>query len=982
MAGHVVKGRGADPSANNLLLSLESRIMFDGAAVVTTGAVVVQQGDQQADSTTTLDGATTMDTASVSTAGESSGEGDAALFDALTVLDASTARQEIVFIDSSIEDYEVLTADVNPNATVVLLNSSRDGIQQIAEYLASQQNVDAIHIVSHGSGGTLQLGTAILNIDTMSQEYAALLSQIGSHLSEASDILVYGCEFGKGEAGQAAAMRLSELTGADVSASEDLTGAAELGGDWDLELDIGQIETGVVFGEQGQANFDHILPPPSLDLDSTDTGSFNAAVAFTEQTPVAIAPSATLTDPDGDQIASLTATLSARPDGDMVESLSLNQASTTAAAGLTVTYNPATGILSISGNATAATYEAILRGITYNNTSDNPTTTTRSVSVSVTDATNKSATRTVNINSVTRVDDAPNIVDASVSVNENSANGMAVVDVSDSFTSTDQDRDGQAITYSITGGNASGAFAIDSATGVISVADSTLLDRETISSFTLTVQASDGSLTDTAAITINLSDVDEFDVGAISDTNGTTNAVNENAAMGTLVGITASASDADATTNTMTYSLTDNAGGRFQIDGSTGVVTVLDGTLLDYESATSHSITVRADSADGSFSTQTYTINVNNVNEAPTAVALTNQVTTIAENTVIGAGYKVADIAITDDALGTNGLSLTGTDAASFTIVGSALYYTGASPNYESGKTSYAVTVNVDDVGVGATPDASVNFTLSVTDVNEAPTLTGDLSATVAEGGTYTITGTDLGFSDVDDVAAGVTFTVSGLTNGTVEVNGTAATTFTGTQLAAGQVVFRHDGSETATASFAVNVEDGNEDGSVPVDSTFTVTVTPVNDAPTATITAATFTATEQISLSLVAGGLSVADVDGPSVTASLRVGEGVLNVTAGATGATVLDSGTGTVTISGTQAQINAVLAGNSGATVAYVNGSDTPSASTTLTLTADDGTTASSDTATISVTAVNDPPTLTVTGTNNFTEDAPGNAVGSIVA
>ncbi|MDH4237121.1 MAG: cadherin repeat domain-containing protein, partial [Nitrospira sp.] len=228
---------------------------------------------------------------------------------------------------------------------------------------------------------------------------------------------------------------------------------------------------------------------------------------------------------------------------------------------------------------------------------------------------------------MTAVNDAPDIVDATVALDENSANGTTVYNLSDSFTGTDLDRDGQAITYSITAGNTGGAFAIDSATGVITVLDSSVLNREALSSFNLTVQASDGSLTDTAAITVNLNDVDEFNVGAISDTNGTANAVNENAAAGTVVGITASASDADATTNTITYSLTDNAGGRFQIDGSTGVVTVLDGTLLDYESATSHDITVRADSADGSFSTQTYTINLNNVNDAPTAVVLTNQVT-------------------------------------------------------------------------------------------------------------------------------------------------------------------------------------------------------------------------------------------------------------------------------------------------------------------------------------------------------------------
>ncbi len=71
-----------------------------------------------------------------------------------------------------------------------------------------------------------------------------------------------------------------------------------------------------------------------------------------------------------------------------------------------------------------------------------------------------------------------------------------------------------------------------------------------------------------------------------------------------MVAITALASDADATTNTITYSLDNDAGGRFAIDANTGIVSVADGTLLDYESATFHNITVRATSSDNSFTTQ------------------------------------------------------------------------------------------------------------------------------------------------------------------------------------------------------------------------------------------------------------------------------------------------------------------------------------------------------------------------------------------
>ncbi|MFN9957527.1 MAG: cadherin repeat domain-containing protein, partial [bacterium] len=77
--------------------------------------------------------------------------------------------------------------------------------------------------------------------------------------------------------------------------------------------------------------------------------------------------------------------------------------------------------------------------------------------------------------------------------------------------------------------------------------------------------------------------------------------------------MTAAASDADGTTNTITYALDDSAGGRFAVNSSTGVVTVA-GTI-DYEVNTSHSITVRATSADGSYSTQVFTLQVSDANE-------------------------------------------------------------------------------------------------------------------------------------------------------------------------------------------------------------------------------------------------------------------------------------------------------------------------------------------------------------------------------
>jgi len=99
---------------------------------------------------------------------------------------------------------------------------------------------------------------------------------------------------------------------------------------------------------------------------------------------------------------------------------------------------------------------------------------------------------------------------------------------------------------------------------------------------------------------------------AISDADGSGNGVDEGAANGTAVGITA-----NATTGTgggsVTYALVDDAGGRFAINATTGVVTVANGALIDYDTASSHTIKVLATNSLGALSEQSFTIAVNDV---------------------------------------------------------------------------------------------------------------------------------------------------------------------------------------------------------------------------------------------------------------------------------------------------------------------------------------------------------------------------------
>ncbi|WP_396435504.1 hypothetical protein [Limnohabitans sp.] len=120
--------------------------------------------------------------------------------------------------------------------------------------------------------------------------------------------------------------------------------------------------------------------------------------------------------------------------------------------------------------------------------------------------------------------------------------------------------------------------------------------------------------------------------------------------------------------------------------------------------------------------------NTPKANQAPTALALTGALAgvgknEVAKNTATTTRLKVADIAITDDGLGSNTLSLSGADQDLFEIDGNALYLKAGTALDHEAKTSYAVTVQVQDSTVSNSTALSQNFSLQVTNV-AAPSTT------------------------------------------------------------------------------------------------------------------------------------------------------------------------------------------------------------------------------------------------------------------
>ncbi|MFN7318636.1 MAG: cadherin domain-containing protein, partial [bacterium] len=201
-------------------------------------------------------------------------------------------------------------------------------------------------------------------------------------------------------------------------------------------------------------------------------------------------------------------------------------------------------------------------------------------------------------------------------VDENASIG-AVVQIT--ALATDADATTNTITYSLHDDDG-GRFVIDSVTGIVTVVGA--IDREADGpSRNITVRAtsSDGSFTD-QTLTIALNDIDEFDVGSPVDSNNMPNIVQEHSPNGTVVAINILAQDLDATNNSVTYQLMDDAQGRFTINPISGIVSVANSSLLRFELGPNYSVIVRADSVDGSFETAQFQITLHNVNDAPFAV--------------------------------------------------------------------------------------------------------------------------------------------------------------------------------------------------------------------------------------------------------------------------------------------------------------------------------------------------------------------------
>lgn len=557
-------------------------------------------------------------------------------------------RREIVVVNDNIDDYQTLidaieaSSDEDRDIEIFVLDSTESGVEQLSALLSEQSNISALHILTHGTNGTFVLGSETLDSESLLSNEASITSWQSAFTDDA-DILLYGCNIAADDTGTTMLSTLGSLTGTDIAASEDVTGSALEGGDWDLEYSSGTIDSTTVITTAVESNWDGVLGSalPTDIVYSFDTYTAEILNASFEDSDVS---------------------------GEFFGVAELIDSWTFSAGGVGSMYAPAYAtdgnqVSYIDHNTSGWMYqtlsETLQKGTDY--------------------------TLTIMI-------------------------AGADTNLGDTHTSADT-------LYEV------GLYAGDTFLDSVDSTDISLNSDGTFTEVTLTLSAeylTAFSANYGEALTIYLWNYDTTIDAHFDDLNLTvatpSASVLENAVNGTVVNTVQRVDDTDAG-ETFTYNLIDNAGGRFAIDANTGRVTVADSSLIDYETASSHNITVKV--TDSS---------LNSYSEIMTISVIDSSLNTPV-NTVPADQSVNEDTPLTFSTANGNALSIEAETGQTLNVTLSV----------DNGSLTLASTTGLTITAGDGTDDATMTFSGSVEDINTAlegltftPTLNYNGAATLS----------------------------------------------------------------------------------------------------------------------------------------------------------------------------------------------------------------------------------------------------------
>lgn len=489
----------------------------------------------------------------------------------------------------------------------------------------------------------------------------------------------------------------------------------------------------------------------------------------------------------------------------------------------------------------------------------------------------------------------PVMDDQSFTVAENSPVGTAVGTIAVT------DEEPASLSFTVTGGSGQTLFTVDSPSGAIAVANSAVLDYEVQASYTLEVEVCDAiSQCDTATITIDLLDRNEQPPVVTPDQSFS---VAENSPVGTSVG-TIAVTDADGPATGRSFSVTGGSGqALFSVVATSGEIRVAG--ALDYEAQTSYTLAIEV--CDGGTpnlcGTGTVTINLTDVNDAPTVdlngpgtginysatyseqdpptlivaataevndadgdqiaslvATITNPINGVAESLSVDTSGVSGVSAVYNAATGA--LTVTGpASVADMTTVLRTLRYANTA---ENPGTARRIEVVASDAGSPALSSPVAAIELTIVAVDDPPALDNN-GLVVAEGQQAAIGAAALRAIDPDTPPVALRFTVTVLpTRGALRVGDVpmiVGGSFTQADIDAGRVTYTHDGSETTSDSFRFTLRDETTTLS---EAQFDITITAENDNPVITTSSgATFYLQGQPAVPIDPAA-TVSDVDSP----------------------------------------------------------------------------------------------------------------------
>lgn len=670
----------------------------------------------------------------------------------------------VVVIDSQVEQASELLRQVANQTHVglsdaVVIGPQEDGIAAIARHCEQirqrGERPQELHIMAHGTPGCLQLGSARLELTTL-DDYAPLLARwfgaaTPAALSSAA-LYLYGCNVAAGDAGAEFVARLHRLTGAGVAASPRRVGHGDLGGDWNLDVQVGTVPPSPLVASGALASYSGVFAPPANDnfADATElTGTTDSDTSTT------VDATSEAQETVHDQVVRNLSVLS------QAQKQSLNDSiwwQWTAPSDITVTVSTegselANTVLAVyTANNPSAPTVGSLQQVAFN---DNISDTNRQseVTFSATAGTTYYFAVDGSITAqggVTITLDTPPSVDPNqaFTVTENSPAGTEVGTVTASeagvtwsiVADSNPDNDGDGVR----------AFRIDETTGVIEVNDAGDLDFEAFpQTYNLQLTVSEGGLSSTGTVVVS---VEDGDVPILTEAVLSDTSVDE----GSAVSLSGVFNDPDFNdVHTLTIDWGDGDTDVISNDNLSGFDGEGNKTFSNlrhtYADEGQYTITITVEDSDGNTDDLTRIVNV--VNVAPTITQGDSATLTVAEDGSGNVVFNATDVG-GDDTLTWSILSPAenGNASVSLSPTGTtqSISYT---PDADfSGSDSFVVQVIDGDGGVDT---ITVNVTVSpAADTPTSLALVGS-GITIDEADTYTLSGS---FFDPD---LGDSFTVT-----------------------------------------------------------------------------------------------------------------------------------------------------------------------------------------------------------------------------